>query len=81
MGLRRLLVISLPVLGVIAAAASPAWAAPAGAVRDGMRWSLFLGAGAGLLLLVIGGEMWWLGRRQELTPVDSDASRHGSERR
>jgi hypothetical protein len=81
MGLRRLLAIFLPALGVIAAAASPAWAAPVGAARDGMRWSLFLVAGAGLLLLVIGGEMWWLGRRQELTPADSEAARRGSGRR
>ncbi|GIF08822.1 hypothetical protein [Actinoplanes siamensis] len=74
MALRRLLVLLLLVPGVIAAAASPAWAAASGgSVRDGMRWSLFLGAGAGLLLLVIVVEMWWLGRGHDRAPVDSDA--------
>ncbi|MFI1992468.1 hypothetical protein [Actinoplanes sp. NPDC020271] len=65
MVLRRLLALSLIVPGLLAAAASPAWAAAyyGGSVRDGMRWSLFLGTGIGLLLLVILGEMWWLGRQ------------------
>ncbi len=76
MVLRRLLALLLIVPGVIAAAASPAWAAAyyGGSVRDGMRWSLFLGTGIGVLLLVILGEMWWLGR-QDGVPDGSAALR------
>lgn len=71
MVLRRLLVLFVLVPGVIAAAASPAWAAASGtSVREGMRWSLFLGAGAAVLLLVIGGEMWWLGREDARARAD-----------
>ncbi|AEV81020.1 hypothetical protein ACWT_0006 [Actinoplanes sp. SE50] len=43
-------------------------------VWDGMRWSLFLGAGAGVLLLIIGGEMWWLGRNGQTTPANPAAA-------
>ncbi|BCY04918.1 hypothetical protein [Actinoplanes sp. L3-i22] len=73
MVLRRLLALLLPVAGVLAAATTPAWAAASGgSVRDGMRWSLFLGTGIGVLLLVIVGEMWWLGRQDARASVDSD---------
>ncbi|WIM96568.1 hypothetical protein ACTOB_000006 [Actinoplanes oblitus] len=34
--------------------------------RSAMRWPLFLAAGAGVLLLVIAGEFWWLSRQPEL---------------
>ncbi|WP_436525080.1 hypothetical protein [Actinoplanes sp. HUAS TT8] len=72
MVLRRLLALFLLVSGVIAAASSPAWAAAygGGSVRDGMRWSLFLGTGIGVLLLVILGEMWWLGRQDAAAESD-----------
>ncbi|MBB4738134.1 hypothetical protein BJY16_001593 [Actinoplanes octamycinicus] len=36
------------------------------AARSPMRWPLILATGAGVLLLVIAGELWWLSRQPEL---------------
>ncbi|GID66661.1 hypothetical protein Acy02nite_45420 [Actinoplanes cyaneus] len=71
-----LVVLSLIVPGLLAVAASPAWAAAyyGGSVPDGMRWSLFLGTGIAVLLLVIVGEMWWLARQDARASAESDAS-------
>ncbi|GIF11536.1 hypothetical protein [Actinoplanes teichomyceticus] len=47
---------------------------------DALRWSMILAAGSAVLLLVIGGEMWWLCRRQKLTTADPGAA-HPARRR
>ncbi|BCJ43630.1 hypothetical protein GCM10010168_40620 [Actinoplanes ianthinogenes] len=34
--------------------------------RSAMRWPIILALGAGVLLLVIGGELWWLSRQPQV---------------
>jgi hypothetical protein len=39
--------------------------------RNGMRWTMILAAGAGVLILVIGAELLWLSRQPKLHPGPS----------
>ncbi|GAA2680461.1 hypothetical protein [Actinoplanes palleronii] len=72
-----LLVLVLGTLGVFPPAAAPAWASAgpgealafAEEVPSGLRWPMILAAASAVLLLVIGGEMWWLSRRPEPAPM------------